>query len=133
VIGVSKTCDGGCNGSNGNYAVGGAASGGSIDGPCAVEGQMRCGPDGGFLTCDHQKWVLRSCAAGTLCRPFQASILCDTAVNAGAEPCATALEGKDRCSAGPGFETCANGIWVKRACQPNMHCQVAPTGMVQCV
>jgi hypothetical protein len=95
---------------------------------------MKCGPGGGFLTCDHSKWVLRACAAGTLCRPFQGSILCDHAANANAEPCPTAMEGKDRCSAsGPGFETCANGIWVRRDCGTNRHCQVAPTGMVQCV
>jgi hypothetical protein len=46
---------------------------------CSTEGQMRCGRDGGFDTCDHGKWVYRACAAATACKPSGNSILCDHA------------------------------------------------------
>jgi hypothetical protein len=43
---------------------------------CTVEGAMRC-QGTGFVTCDHGVEVFRDCAPGTVCRPFQGSILCD--------------------------------------------------------
>jgi hypothetical protein len=44
--------------------------------PCTVEGAMHC-QGTGFVTCDHGVEVFRDCAPGTVCRPFQGSILCD--------------------------------------------------------
>jgi hypothetical protein len=43
---------------------------------CSLEGEMRC-QGTGFVTCDHGVWVFRDCAPGTVCRPFNGSILCD--------------------------------------------------------
>lgn len=45
---------------------------------CTVVGAMECLEDSsGFRTCDHGMWVNRACAPGTMCRPFQGSIICD--------------------------------------------------------
>jgi len=44
---------------------------------CTTNGKMKCDESGGFQTCDHNKWVLRKCAVGTKCKPFQDYIICD--------------------------------------------------------
>jgi len=44
---------------------------------CSPNGKMTCNASGGFDTCDNGKEVSRACAPGTVCRPFNGSILCD--------------------------------------------------------
>jgi hypothetical protein len=65
---------GGC----GNVCVAGdvCAAGACVEGACVPNGAMRC-EGSGFVTCDNGSWVYRNCGPGTVCRPFQGSILCD--------------------------------------------------------
>eukprot|EP01127_Copromyxa_protea_P004188 TRINITY_DN1405_c0_g1_i3.p1 TRINITY_DN1405_c0_g1~~TRINITY_DN1405_c0_g1_i3.p1 ORF type:complete len:175 (+),score=14.89 TRINITY_DN1405_c0_g1_i3:550-1074(+) len=48
---------------------------------CPEEGRMRCNAQGGFDTCIMEGvvrvWVSRDCGAGTVCRSFGNSVLCD--------------------------------------------------------
>jgi len=96
---------------------------GDVSGSCTTEGEMKC--DGqGFATCANGMWSMQPCSTGTGCRPFNNSILCDTLENLTAEPCTQ--EGQNRCSATTnGYETCANGIWLKRPCNTNTTCHMA--------
>jgi hypothetical protein len=60
----------------GECASGACVTGVCVD--CAEDGAMVCMEDSsGFRTCDHGRWVDRECAPGTICVPFQGSILCD--------------------------------------------------------
>ncbi|KAK4521768.1 COPII subunit [Mucor velutinosus] len=52
---------------------------------CAVSGQQKCaslGKTGRWLTCNIDKWIVRDCAAGLVCKELEGSIYCD-APNAG--------------------------------------------------
>ncbi|KAL9556860.1 hypothetical protein MBANPS3_001682 [Mucor bainieri] len=48
---------------------------------CAVSGQQRCaslGKTGKWLTCNIDKWIVRDCAAGLVCKELEGGIYCDS-------------------------------------------------------
>ncbi|GAN08582.1 chitinase [Mucor ambiguus] len=48
---------------------------------CAVSGQQKCassGKTGKWLTCNIDKWIVRDCAAGLVCKELEGGIYCDS-------------------------------------------------------
>ncbi len=52
--------------------------GACVENTCDVDGAMACAGSG-FVTCDRGALVYRDCGPGTVCRPLEGTIVCDSA------------------------------------------------------